>query len=249
MVKQWKDALVGIFIIVGVIIFIILYTWLSGKISLRNTYNVVVYFEDVTGLRIGDPVMVYGLEKGKVKALEIDSSMVQAILALDRKVVLPKDSKIAIRSVSYVGSDRFIKITPGNADEPADVYYGLNEALDLESMATQFDSLTIMLKNLKIGDLTKIATELSRDINKNMTKLVKMMKQPTEKINDVVEKTEHVVEQLDSLSMLLKGDGTVGKLLKSDELYEEVRQTNQALKDLIEDIKENPKRYINIKVF
>jgi phospholipid/cholesterol/gamma-HCH transport system substrate-binding protein len=58
-----------------------------------------------------------------------------------------------------------------------------------------------------------------------------------------------VVEELDSLIMLLKGDGAIGKLLTSDELYEEVRQTNLALKDLLEDIKENPKRYINIKVF
>jgi len=49
--------------------------------------------------------------------------------------------------------------------------------------------------------------------------------------------------------MLVKGDGSVGKLLKSDELYEEIRATNQALKALIQDINENPKKYLQIKVF
>ncbi len=248
MSRNLKNTFVGLFIIVGIILFIILYTWLSGRIGLRNTYDVVVYFDDVTGLRIGDPVTVYGIEKGKVKSLEIDSSMIRGVLALDRDIVLPKDSKIAIRSVSYVGSDRYVKITPGKADETADVYYGMSEALDLESMASQFDSLMIMVKNLKLGDfdLNKAAQQLSRDINRNIVTLTEMMKRPTAK-------AEHLIERLDSLStvlsMYMKSDGTVGKLLTSDELYEEIRQTNQSVRDLIEDLKENPKKYINIKVF
>ena len=247
--KHMKETLVGVFIIAGIVLFIILYIWLSGRIGLRNTYDVVVYFEDVTGLRIGDPVTVYGIEKGKVKSLEIDHEKIKVIIALDRSIVLPEDTKIAVRSISYVGSDRFIKITPGSAEEIPDVYYGQSEALDLESMATQFDSLFTSFKNFSMGELTEVAAELSRNIDKNITRLVDMMQKPTSRIDDVAKKTEDVVEELDSLIMLLKGDGAIGKLLTSDELYEEVRQTNLALKDLLEDIKENPKRYINIKVF
>lgn len=247
--RHMKETLVGVFIIAGIVLFIILYIWLSGRIGLRNTYDVVVYFEDVTGLRIGDPVTVYGIEKGKVKSLEIDHEKIKVIIALDRSIVLPEDTKIAVRSISYVGSDRFIKITPGSAEEIPDVYYGQSEALDLESMATQFDSLFTSFKNFSMGELTEVAAELSRNIDKNITRLVDMMQKPTSRIDDVAKKTEDVVEELDSLIMLLKGDGAIGKLLTSDELYEEVRQTNLALKDLLEDIKENPKRYINIKVF
>jgi len=246
--KQFRETFVGIFIIAGIILFIVLYTWLSGRLSLRNTYDVIVYFDDVTGLRVGDPVAVYGIEKGKVKSLEIDSSMIRAVLAIDRDIVLPKDSKITVRSISYVGSDRYVKVTPGSAEEIADIYYGFNESLDLESMATQFDSLVVMIKNIAPDeiDLNKIATKLSRSIDRNIRLLTETVKEPTDKF-------EHLVEKLDSLSTLMStlisGDGTVGKLLKSDELYEELRQTNQSLQDLVEDIKENPKKYINIKVF
>jgi len=246
--KQIRETFVGIFIIAGILLFIVLYTWLSGRLSLRNTYDVIVYFDDVTGLRVGDPVAVYGIEKGKVKVLEIDSSMIRAVLAIERDIVLPKDSQIAVRSISYVGSDRYVKVIPGSSEEVADVYYGFNESLDLESMATQFDSLVVMIKNIAPDelDLNKIAMQLSRNIDKNIKLLTETVQEPADKF-------EHLVERLDSLSTLMStlisGDGTVGKLLKSDELYEELRLTNQSLQDLVEDIRENPKKYINIKVF
>jgi len=116
-------------------------------------------------------------------------------------------------------------------------------------MATGLDSVIAVIKHLKMDNLGKIAEDLSRNIDKNIKELTDIVKGPTEKIERVVEKVEDVVVKLDSLSLLFKGDGTVGKLLTSDDLYEEIRETNQSLKALIEDIKENPKKYINIKVF
>jgi ABC-type Zn uptake system ZnuABC Zn-binding protein ZnuA len=106
----------------------------------------------------------------------------------------------------------------------------------------QFDSLLILIKDIELPDFNKIAAEFSRKLDKATQQLSNMFEGPSEKIEDLV-------IRLDSLSLQFKGNGTVGKLLKSDELYEEVRETNQALKELITDIKENPKKYINIKVF
>ena len=79
-------------------------------------------------------------------------------------------------------------------------------------------------------------------MNRRLQELNKTVKGPSEKI-------EHLAERLDSLTALMTGDGTMGKLMRSDDLYEEVRQTNQALKSLIEDIEQNPQKYINLKVF
>lgn len=244
MVKQVKATFVGIFIIVGIILFVLLYTWFSGRLGLRNTYDLVVMFDDVLGLRIGDPVMIYGMEKGKVKDLKIDQNKIRSVLAIDRDILIPEDSKISIKSISMLGADRYVKIVPGSSDKTASTYYGTGGGLDLEAFGVQLDSLMLVIKNFKLGDfdLNKIATKLTRDMNKNLEALTEAVKGPAEKI-------EHLSVRLDSLAALLGGDGTVGKLMKSDELYEEVRQTNQALKSLVEDIKENPDRYINVKVF
>lgn len=242
--KQLKATFVGIFIIIGLILFIFLYTWFSGRIGLRNTYDVVVLFDDVIGLRVGDPVMVYGLEKGKVKDLRIDKGKIRTILAVDREIVIPEDSKISIKSISYLGADRYVKIVPGISDKADSVYYGKSGGLDLEGLASQLDSLMLAIKGLNLGDfdLNKIATRLANNMNQSLKELNKTVKGPSEKI-------ENLAERLDSLTALMTGDGTMGRLMKSDDLYEEVRQTNQALKSLIEDIEQNPQKYINIKVF
>ena len=242
--KQLKATLVGIFILVGLGLFIFLYTWFSGRIGLRNTYDVIVLFDDVIGLRIGDPVMVYGLEKGKVKDLRIDSGKIRTVLAVDREITIPEDSKISIKSISYLGADRYVKIVPGTSDKTDSIYYGKSGGLDLEGLATQLDSLMVVIKGFNLGDfdLNKIATRLTNNMNKSLQDLNKAVKGPSEKI-------ENLAARLDSLTVLMTGDGTMGKLIKSDDLYEEVRQTNQALKSLIEDIEQNPQKYINIKVF
>lgn len=244
MVKQLKATFVGIFIIAGLILFIFLYTWFSGRIGLRNTYDIIVLFDDVVGLRIGDPVMVYGLEKGKVKDLQIDRGKIRTTLAVDRDIMIPDDSNISIKSISYLGADRYVKIVLGSSDKPDSVYHGHSGGFDLEGLATQLDSFMLAIKNLNLGefDLNKIANKLTRDMNKNLKDLTNTVQGPSEKI-------ENLAERLDSLTALMSGDGTLGKLMKSDELYEEVRQTNQALKSLIEDIEQNPQKYINIKVF
>ena len=41
----------------------------------------------------------------------------------------------------------------------------------------------------------------------------------------------------------------MGKLMKDEKLYNELKATLQETKELIKDIKENPKRYINIRIF
>ena len=242
MTRGWRESLVGIFVIVGVIIFIILYTWLSGMINLSNTYDMTVYFGDVEGLRVGDPVLVYGIQKGKVKAMRIEGDKVLVTLAMHQDIMIPEDSRITVRSVSYIGADKYVKLTPGTSDRIPDVYYGSGGSLELEVLASKLDSLITTFTKIEIPDLNKAVGELTDDISNSIKQLSLMLKSPVDKI-------ETLVTRLDSLSMLVKGDGTIGKMLKSDELFEEIRETNGALKALIEDINENPKKYIQIKVF
>jgi phospholipid/cholesterol/gamma-HCH transport system substrate-binding protein len=45
------------------------------------------------------------------------------------------------------------------------------------------------------------------------------------------------------------GDGTMGRLLNDPGVYNELRQSLARLDSLIADVKANPKRYINVKVF
>jgi phospholipid/cholesterol/gamma-HCH transport system substrate-binding protein len=252
MYRTWRETLVGIFIIAGIVLFIVLYIWLSGRISLRNTYDVTVYFRDVEGLRVGDPVMVLGLEKGQVKSMAIDSVDVKTVLAVDQSIRLPVDTKISIRALSYVGADKYIRVTPGVDTLIATEFRGMSEALNLESIGSKIDSIVQVFKGLDVNAFSEVAADLSHNISKDVTRLVDMMKKPTSRLTDVLDRTDQTIAHVDSLTMLLQGSGTIGRLAKSDELYSELQETNDALQGLLVDIKENPGKYIkhlNIKVF
>jgi phospholipid/cholesterol/gamma-HCH transport system substrate-binding protein len=68
---------------------------------------------------------------------------------------------------------------------------------------------------------------------------------------------ERLTVRLDSLRATLqsvsgkvdRGDGTLGRLVNDPRLYDEARASVAELKALIADIKANPKKYVNVKVF
>lgn len=244
--SQIKKTLVGIFIFSGVILFIIFYILLSGKISLQPAREIKVYFDDVTGLRRGDPVIIYGLEKGKVKSLHLEEDKVLVVLAIDPGMQLFDDSKITIRLVNYLGSDRYIKILPGKSGVIPEFYSGYNASFDLDVVVAKLDSLSSIFEGLKLPDLNKFGDRFARSLEINLKELVAMIKEPRDQLGLLIAKIGILT---DSLNSIIKKPGTVSKLVESDELYEEIKETNQALKALIEDIKENPKKYLQIKVF
>ena len=70
----------------------------------------------------------------------------------------------------------------------------------------------------------------------------------------VLERTSTGVnESVGSLNAILgrleRGEGTLGKLLVTDELHTSLNSTLQSLEELLDDIRENPGRYVTIEIF
>lgn len=67
---------------------------------------------------------------------------------------------------------------------------------------------------------------------------------------DLVNQLTITVDSLNAvLASIQDGEGSVGKLLNDEELYNSLNTASDNLGLLLEDIKTNPKRYINISVF
>lgn len=95
----------------------------------------------------------------------------------------------------------------------------------LSSVITNFNKVSEDLAALS-GDLKKV------EISKTVTDLDKTL-----------------VNVNNLLTGLEQGKGTLGKLMKDDKLYQNLEVASYQLKELLQDFKLNPKRYVNVSVF
>lgn len=70
------------------------------------------------------------------------------------------------------------------------------------------------------------------------------------KLNSAIDNLSTTADKLNSvIAGIQNGEGSLGKLTKDEDLYNNLNKTSSNLNALIEDLKANPKRYINISVF
>jgi phospholipid/cholesterol/gamma-HCH transport system substrate-binding protein len=110
---------VGLFLIAGVASLGYLGVRL-GELGLaeKNTYELTAKFVSVSGLKQGASVELAGVRVGKVTRIELDPEDYQAevSLAIDAGIALQEDAIASIRTQGIIG-DKFVKITPGGAEE------------------------------------------------------------------------------------------------------------------------------------
>ena len=70
------------------------------------------------------------------------------------------------------------------------------------------------------------------------------------KLNQTVSDLDASIVKLNSvITGIQNGEGSLGKLAKDEQLYQNLNQASANLNNLLLDLKTNPKRYINISVF
>lgn len=70
------------------------------------------------------------------------------------------------------------------------------------------------------------------------------------KLNNTIDKLSTTSDKLNEvISGIQNGEGSLGKLTKDEQLYNNLNATSENLNKLIEDLKANPKRYLNFSVF
>jgi len=71
-----------------------------------------------------------------------------------------------------------------------------------------------------------------------------------DKLNGTIDQFNQTAGKLNNvISGIQNGEGSLGKLAKDEELYNNLTKTSKNLNELVEDFKLNPKRYVNFSVF
>ena len=130
----------------------------------------------------------------------------------------------------------------------------------IANLATSSHSLELLL-NTETGMLAKSINNLNTitgDFARNGPKIdstfsnlqVATSQLSKAKIAETVESIQKTMARLETgINKIDSKDGTLGLLLNDRQLYDEVRRTNRSLTILLDDLRVNPKRYINISLF
>ena len=104
--------------------------WFQRFKLVEKRYNFYVTFPDVGGLTKDDPIMINGVERGRVVAVELAGTGVVVEMGVREHVTFPRDSRISLRSIGIMG-ERFVAIRSGNslaAVQPGDTLAGQLDA-------------------------------------------------------------------------------------------------------------------------
>ena len=72
----------------------------------------------------------------------------------------------------------------------------------------------------------------------------------TKKLNSTINNLDLTVSKLNDVIVGIEnGQGSLGKLAKDEQLYNNLQETSKNLNELVLDLKANPKRYLNFSVF
>ena len=122
-----------------------------------------------------------------------------------------------------------------------------NTLNNLETLTAQLNTTSAQLNRLVEND---IPTALDKVI-KIEDDLLKVSSQLGEvDYASIVATLEASLNNIQQITAALnEGNGTVGKLLNDTALYTKLNETCEAANALLEDLKENPKRYVHFSVF
>jgi phospholipid/cholesterol/gamma-HCH transport system substrate-binding protein len=124
---------------------------------------------------------------------------------------------------------------------------------------------TIAATNRLVNDFSAIATEQSRQLSATMTSLrratgaidpakvdstVRNFRTASANLAEISSQIKETSGKLDAiLAKVDSGPGSAAKLINDPGAYNDVRGLLQRMDSLLADIKKNPKRYINVKIF
>ena len=143
------------------------------------------------------------------------------------------------------------------------LFIGVGNILNNDSQ----ENLKSILKNLslstsKINDasisLVDILKKNQSNINitfENFAETSDNLKTITDSISQAnlavaINKFMNTIESLDGIVATIEsGNGTMGKLVKDETLYQNLSQASKELEDLLSDLKSHPKRYVHFSLF
>lgn len=211
MKKKSNEVSVGVFVILGFIFLTLVLFFVSGVYLFRSGYSVDVMFNYVSILNKGAPVRMAGVRVGEVSQVDIiydavkQNNRVKVKLFIEKGVQIRENYTYTIRG-THVLSEPHVEITPVAGNFPLISKGGVREGVPLVAVEELIDR--------------------AHEILDHLSSVTGKFKSSLENQGTLDESLKHIESSSVSLSNVLakieKGEGTLGKLLMDETLYNEV---------------------------
>lgn len=222
--KNSLESRLGIFVALAVVAAVVIIEMLGGPEHFMRGYHLSTLFSNVQELKVGDRVKMAGVEVGRVEKIVLEGEKARVIMKMKRNAQVRTDSVAMVKFTGLMGQN-FVSLdfgTPGAPLATDNAQLESREQPDLsvvmakiDDVATGVQNLTKSFSGLKIDELLGPFIDFMKDNRAPLTATIS-------NINSVT----HQVAQ---------GQGTVGKLIYDDQLYNTAMVTVSNLQSTLAD--------------
>lgn len=216
------ETRLGMFVAIVVVAAVLLLEIAGGTDFFKKGYRLHGLFNTAQELKVGDSVKMAGVPIGKVEKIGFDQGKVKVTMKLDKNAEVKTDAKATIRFAGLMGQN-FVSINLGTPTVP-------NLAPDSVIQTTEQPDLSAIMQKLDnaAGGIEKLTQSFSGDSIQNilgpMTDFLKDFKDnKSPKITAILGNLQTVSDRI------AKGEGTIGKLMSDDALYQSTLKTVETL--------------------
>lgn len=276
--ERKTEIIVGLFVTLALIGLIIGVIWGKNLRLFSGRQHLALRFENVRGLEEGDPVVVRGIQKGRVERVRLQSHSVIVTAWIERDVMLYTNFIAVIESKEIMGGKQ-ITLHPGSSGIRAklDHVYDGEERGDFSVLFARSEKTLTRLDSVLTRTSNALDTQNIRNILMNIEQAAGQTRQMIQETRDplrsslshvqsisgrlnadsTASRVSRLVAKLDTTARTFheigrrieNQDGTLGQLVHDRQLYEQVLNVTRRLDSLVTDIRENPKKYLHVSVF
>jgi len=233
---KWSQLRVGLTVLFASLAFALLIFLMTKTTGLFTpTVTVRAYFENASGLRVGAPVRLEGVDVGNITAIAVDTSRPLTPVVVTMKVAtkyrmgLRRDSVATLATAGVLG-ETFVDISNKEAKGPearnGDVLK-TRETPDIQDVVRASQS-TLQNVDILVRRLDRIVSAIERGEGS----IGRAIYDPTlyNKLNTTLDEVQKLVAKVSA------GQGSIGKLINSDELYNKLNDSVDKINKLADQI-------------
>lgn len=257
-----NEVKVGIFVVCVIAAFFAL-VYEIGDLNLtkKDTYSITMVFTTVEGLKPGSQLELAGVQVGSVRDIDLNRDYTAVVTAdIFEDVRIPIDSTASIATKGILG-DKIIVVRPGmskNTLQPEGNLARTSIPPSLDSLLEQLGQIAGNLSELSaslnatLGDqetvgsilanfqrLSEDSAALVAENREDITALVSNMRDVSASLVVISRNFTSTSDDLrDITGTVRSGEGTIGKLVYDDHVYDSLQESLESLQKLTSSIQE-----------